>query len=301
MELRHLRYFEAVARHSHVTRAAAELHIAQPALSKQISQLERELGITLFDRIGRSLRLTEAGEALLPYARAILAQVEEARAAMAERVGLKAGRVAIGAPPTVGAHLLPPLLAAFHQRYPGITLRLHEAGIQSLLDLLEAGLTDLAVVALPVSDELLTVTPLLNEPLVLIVSPSHPLAGRSEVAMTELRNERWILSPASYELREATLKACREAGFTPQTVMEGGETETLVRFVAAGLGVALVPALAVASFYGVVSLTIRDQCLTRSLGLVWRSDRTASPAARALRDFLVSELQQRPISELIRP
>ncbi len=301
MELRHLRYFEAVARHSHVTRAAAELHIAQPALSKQISQLERELGITLFDRVGRSLRLTEAGEALLPYARAILAQVEEARAAMAERIGLKAGRVSIGAPPTVGSHLLPPLLAAFHQRYPGITLRLHEAGIQSLLDLLEAGLTDLAVVALPVSDELLTVTPLLNEPLVLIVSPMHPLAGRSEVTMAELRNERWILSPASYELREATLKACRDAGFTPQTVMEGGETETLVRFVAAGLGIALVPALAVASSHQVVSLTIRDQNLTRSLGLVWRSDRTASPAARALREFLVSELQQRPVSELIRP
>lgn len=301
MELRHLRYFEAVARYSHVTRAAAELHIAQPALSKQISQLERELGITLFDRVGRSLRLTEAGEALLPYARAILAQVEEARAAMAERVGLKAGRVSIGAPPTVGAHLLPPLLAAFHQRYPGITLRLHEAGIQSLLDLLEAGLTDLAVVALPVSDELLTVTPLLNEPLVLIVSPTHPLAGRSEVTMTELRNERWILSPASYELREATLKACRDAGFTPQTVMEGGETETLVRFVVAGLGIALVPALAVAGFHNVAILTIRDQNLTRSLGLVWRSDRNASPAARALREFLVNELQQRPISELIRP
>ncbi|ACL24807.1 LysR family transcriptional regulator [Chloroflexus aggregans] len=301
MELRHLRYFEAVARHSHVTRAAAELHIAQPALSKQISQLERELGITLFDRVGRSLRLTEAGEALLPYARAVLAQVEEARAAMAERVGLKAGRVAIGAPPTVGAHLLPPLLTAFHQRYPGITLRLHEAGIQSLLDLLESGLTDLAVVALPVSDEALTVTPLLNEPLVLIVSPHHPLAGRNEVAMAELRNERWILSPASYELREATLKACRDAGFTPQTVMEGGETETLVRFVAAGLGIALVPALAVAGFHGVVSLTICDQTLTRSLGLVWRSDRTASPAARALREFLVSELQQRPLGTLIRP
>ncbi|WP_298815894.1 LysR family transcriptional regulator [Chloroflexus sp.] len=301
MELRHLRYFEAVARHSHVTRAAAELHIAQPALSKQISQLERELGITLFDRVGRSLRLTEAGEALLPYARAILAQVEEARSAMAERIGLKAGRVAIGAPPTVGAHLLPPLLAAFHQRYPGITLRLHEAGLHSLLDLLESGLTDLAVVALPVNDESLAVTPLLNEPLVLIVSPSHPLAGRGEVAMTELRNERWILSPASYELREATLKACREAGFTPQTALEGGETETLVRFVAAGLGIALAPALAVANFPGVASLTIRDQSLTRSLGLVWRSDRTASPAARALRDFLVSELQQRPITELIRP
>ncbi len=300
MELRHLRYFEAVARHSHVTRAAAELHIAQPALSKQISQLERELGITLFDRVGRSLRLTEAGEALLPYARAILAQVEEARAAMAERIGLRAGRVSIGAPPSVGAHLLPPLLATFHQRYPGITLRLHEAGLQSLLDLLESGLTDLAVVALPVHDEELAVTPLLNEPLVLIVSPQHPLAGRKEVTMAELRNERWILSPANYELREATLKACREAGFTPQAVLEGGETETLVRFVSAGLGIALVPALVVAHSQSVVSLTIRDQCLTRSLGLVWRSDRTASPAARALREFLVTELQ-RPLAAVSHP
>jgi DNA-binding transcriptional LysR family regulator len=301
MELRHLRYFEAVARHSHVTRAAAELHIAQPALSKQISQLERELGIALFDRVGRSLRLTEAGEALLPYARAVLAQVEEARAAMAERVGLKAGRVSIGAPPTVGAHLLPPLLTVFHQRYPGITLRLHEAGIQSLLDLLESGLTDLAVLALPVEDEQLAVTPLLNEPLVLIVGPMHPLAKRSEVAISELRNERWILSPANYELREATLKACREAGFTPQTVLEGGETETLVRFVAAGLGIALVPALAVSGFSGVLSLSVRDQTLTRSLGLVWRRDRTASPAARALREFLVNEVSQRPIEAFIRP
>ncbi len=300
MELRHLRYFEAVARHSHVTRAAAELHIAQPALSKQISQLERELGITLFDRVGRSLRLTEAGEALLPHARAILAQVEEARAAMAERIGLRAGRVSIGAPPSVGAHLLPPLLATFHQRYPGITLRLHEAGLQSLLDLLESGLTDLAVVALPVHDEELAVTPLLNEPLVLIVSPQHPLAGRKEVTMAELRNERWILSPANYELREATLKACRDAGFTPQAVLEGGETETLVRFVSAGLGIALVPALVVAHSQSVVSLTIRDQCLTRSLGLVWRSDRTASPAARALREFLVTELQ-RPLAAVNHP
>jgi Transcriptional regulator len=137
--------------------------------------------------------------------------------------------------------------------------------------------------------------------LVLIVDPLHPLAKRSDVSMSELRNERWILSPANYELREATLKACREAGFTPQTVLEGGETETLVRFVAAGLGIALVPALAVSGFSGVVSLSVRDQTLTRSLGLVWRRDRTASPAARALREFLVNEVSQRPIEAFIRP
>src|SRR5436190_16083556 len=111
MELRHLRYFEAVARLSHVTRAAAELHVAQPALSKQLRDLEDELGVALFDRVGRRVQLTEAGAALLSHARLILTQVEAARAAMAERIDLHRGLATIGAPPTVGTHLLPGALA----------------------------------------------------------------------------------------------------------------------------------------------------------------------------------------------
>ncbi|PDW01881.1 LysR family transcriptional regulator [Candidatus Viridilinea mediisalina] len=289
MELRHLRYFEAVARHSHVTRAAAELHIAQPALSKQISQLEQELGLPLFDRVGRNVRLTEAGEALLPHARAVMSQVEAARAEIAERIGLRKGRVSIGAPPTVGSQLLPRLLAKFNQHYSGIELRLHEAGVQTLLELLETGLTDVAVVTLPVEDSHLTVAPLFNEEMIVVVWSSHPFAQQETVRFSDLADQPWVLSPNNYELREATLHACEQAGFKPRVVLAGGETETLLRFVAAGLGIALVPRLAVQGQHDLVPLRVVDQNLCRALGLVWRGDRVASPAARALREFVVRE------------
>lgn len=292
MELRHLRYFEAVARHLHVTRAAAELHIAQPALSKQISQLEQELGIALFDRVGRNVRLTEAGEALLPHARAVMAQVEAARTEMAERIGLRRGRAAVGTPPTVGMQLLPPVLAAFNRQYPGIELRFHEAGVQTLLDLLETGLIDVAAVTLPVEDEHLTVVPLFSEEMVVAVWREHALTARETVAIADLHEEPWVLSPQNYELREATLHACQAAGFAPRVVLDGGETDTLLRFVAAGIGVALVPRLAVQNTPDLVALRVTDQDLTRTLGIVWRGDRVASPAARTLREFLVEQLRR---------
>jgi len=291
MELRHLRYFEAIARLNHVTKAALELHVAQPALSKQLRDLEEELGVTLFDRVGRRVQLTEAGAALLPHARAILGQVEAARAAMAERIGLQRGLATVGAPPTVGTHLLPSALAAFNTRYPGIELRLREAGMATLLEQLAAGLADLAVVALPVDDPDLTVAPLFSEELVLAVAPHHPLAHRSSVRLSDMANEAFVLSPPNYELRETTLVACRQAGFTPRVVLDGGEMDTLLRFVAAGLGVALVPQLAVADLTDLVPLHISDQKLRRSLAIVWRGDRVASPAARALREFLIETLR----------
>jgi LysR family transcriptional regulator, transcription activator of glutamate synthase operon len=291
MELRHLRYFEAVARLSHVTRAAAELHIAQPALSKQISQLEQELGVALFDRVGRNVRLTEAGEALLPHARTIMAQVEAARGAMAERVGLRKGRATVGTPPTVGTQLLPQALAGFHQRYPGIELRVHEAGVQTLLDLLETGLTDVAIVTLPVEDEHLTVVPLFTEDLVVALPPGHRLAAFKSVALADLAHESWVLSPENYELRLSTLEACNRAGFTPKVVLDGSEMDTLLRLVAAGVGIALVPSLAVKGNNELRTLQISDMEVRRSLGLVWRGDRLASPAARALREFLMGQLK----------
>jgi DNA-binding transcriptional LysR family regulator len=292
MELRHLRYFEAVARHSHVTRAAEELHIAQPALSKQISQLEHELDVALFDRVGRNVRLTEAGEALLPHARMVLAQVEAARAEMAERIGLRRGRVAIGTPPTVGTQLLPRALAAFNQTYPGIEFRLHEAGVQTLLDLLEAGLADIAIVTLPVEDPALTVAELFSEELVVVVGSEHPLAGRDGVPLEELQNESWVLSPKNYELREATLHACHEAGFTPRVVLDGGEMDTLLHLVAAGVGITIVPRMAVKHSETLMMLKVQNRQVQRSLGLVWRTDRINSPAARALRDFLIEHLRE---------
>ncbi len=244
MELRHLIYFEAVARHQHVSHAAAELAIAQPAVSKQIHDLERELGgVVLFERVGRNIRLTEAGQALLEHVRIILAQVEAARAEIRERVGLQSGRASIGAPPTVGVQLLPRILAAFNQRYPMI-----------------------------------------------VVAPDHPLAARESVALSALANESFLLYPRGYGMRDKTLEACQQAGFTPRVVLDGGEMDMVLRLAEAGLGIALMPRLALDSAPNLVALHVSDQALRRTMALVSREDRALAPAARALRAFLESRL-----------
>ena len=290
MELRHLVYFEAVARHQHVSQAAAELSVAQPAVSRQIRDLENELGVALFERVGRNVRLTDAGYALLDHVRIVLAQLEAARAEMRERVGLHSGRAAIGAPPSVGVQLLPPILAQFNQQYPRLQLVLREGGTQTMLSLLETGEVDLAVVTLPVARRGLHVTTLFSEELVIVVAPSHPLAARKHVALAGLSGEAFLLYPRGYGMREQTLLACAQAGFTPRIVLDGGEMDMVLRMAELGLGIALMPRLALQGNTRLTALPVSDQRLTRTMALVSREDRALAPAARALRDFLEQEL-----------
>jgi LysR family transcriptional regulator, transcription activator of glutamate synthase operon len=289
MELHHLRYFEAVARLSSITRAAEELHIAQPSLSKQIQSLEAELGVRLFDRVGRRIELADAGRMLLPYARRILREVSNARTALHERADLTRGHVAIGAPPTIGARLLPGALADFNAQYRGIELELHEAGTRPLVELLVAGAVDLAVVPVPVAD--VATIELFTEDLVIAVAPGHRLADRGTIASAELAEEDFILFPPSYGLRDRTLQFWREGGLRPRVVLDGGEMATVLRLAAVGLGVALVPRLALDGSEGLVGLQVGDVQLRRTIGLVWHPDRHMSPAAAALRSFLVERLQ----------
>jgi LysR family transcriptional activator of glutamate synthase operon len=295
MELRHLIYFEAVARHQHVSRAAAELSVAQPAISKQLRDLERELGgVALFQRVGRNVRLTEAGQALLEHVRVILAQVEAARAEIRERVGLRSGRAAIGAPPTVGTRLLPRALALFNQRYPSLELLLREGGTGTMLGLLESGDVDLAVVTLPVARRGLRVTTLFTEELVVVVPPTHRLAARESVAFAELADESFLLYPHGYGMRDNTLAACQQAGFTPRVVLDGGEMDMMLRLAEAGLGIALMPRLALDGSRRLIALRVSDQRLQRTMALVSREDRALAPAARALREFLEQQLMREP-------
>jgi DNA-binding transcriptional LysR family regulator len=139
MELHQLAYFESVSRHLHFTRAAEELNVAQPSVSQQIRKLEAELGAPLFHRMKRHIALTEAGQTFLPHARAVLQRLDEAKLEVQELSGLRRGALAVGAPPSVGTHLLPRALAAFSQLHPGIALSFREAGSRTLLSLLEAG------------------------------------------------------------------------------------------------------------------------------------------------------------------
>ncbi len=286
MEIRHLVYFLAVAERLNFSRAAEDLHVAQPAISQQIQALERELGMPLFERLGRRVTLTDAGKALLPHARQILAAVETARNEIRERGTLMRGTASLGAPPTVSAHVLPAKLTAFEQKYPGLEVTLREAGTETLLKFVEEGELDLAIVStdfLPASIEAL---PFWEEAYVLAVGAEHPLGDRATVSISELAGEPFILFPEGYRLREVTLAACRGAGFTPKVALDGGSMQSALQFVAAGLGVALVPEMALMNATNIHALKISDQTLRRSLGLVWRKSHYLSPAARALREFL---------------
>jgi DNA-binding transcriptional LysR family regulator len=293
MELHHLRYFEAVARHGHVTRAARELSIAQPSLSKQIQVLESELDVKLFNRVGRRIELSEAGHVLLPYARRILHDVEHARTALQQIGDLTRGHVSLGASPTVGTQLLPRALAEFTRQYPGIELELREAGAARLVALLEEGSVQLVVVSLALLGQhsRLARAELFTEDLVLAVAPHHSLAERSSVPARDLRDEKFILFPSGYELRALTTQLCQAGGFEPRVAIDGAEMDSVLRFAAAGLGIALVPRLALAQAEGLTAVLVEDVPLTRTLGLVWHSERQLSPAARAVQQFLLQRLQ----------
>jgi DNA-binding transcriptional LysR family regulator len=324
MELHQLEYFEAVARHQHFTRAAGELRVAQPSVSQQIRKLEGELGAPLFHRTRRGAELTEAGRLLLPRARAVLEELAAARAEVQALSALERGTLRVGAPPSVGTHLFPPALARFKERYPGIALIFREGGSLSLVQRLVEGELDLAVViqALPSAPHpgpgagppaggpaphpALTTEPLLEERLLLAVPPGHPLAGGPEepVALHELREEPFVLlREGAYDLRDQTLAACRRAGFEPRVALDGGEMDSVLRFVAAGLGVAILPETvlrrgaerAPTGPTGVapdlLGLPLSDPDLRRTLVLARRRDRAYPPAARAFAGLLRQELE----------
>jgi DNA-binding transcriptional LysR family regulator len=288
MEMHQLTYFESVSRHLHFTRAAQELNVAQPSVSQQIRKLEHELGAPLFHRMKRHVTLTEAGKTFLPHARAVLQRLEEARLEVQELSGLRKGTLAVGAPPSVGTHLLPRALAAFSRRYPGILLSFREAGSRTLVALLEEGELDLAVVIQPIRHPALETQPLLEEELLLVVPSTHHLAtdGHQRVRIGQLKQERFVLlREGAYDLRDQTLAACRRAGFEPQVALDGGEMDSMLRFVAAGIGLGILPAMVVSEIQpsndaNVVVLRRLQPRLTRALVIARRRDRYFSAAAR---------------------
>ncbi|MFJ8826631.1 LysR family transcriptional regulator [Streptomyces sp. NPDC102467] len=244
MELRQLRYFLALVEECHFGRAAARLHVAQPALSQQIKVLERELGISLFHRSTRRVEPTEAGHRLTDYARVLVAEEERARVHMRELATGHAGRVCVGFIGTATYDVLPRVARTVRAELPGITMDLRgELLTPELVEGLLSGTYDLAVVRGAVADAGLRVTPLRSEPLVAVLPGHHPLAGRSHIPLKALADEAFVVHPSQSRssMYERVLSACERAGFRPVSLTEVGETATLVVFVAAGHGVALVP------------------------------------------------------------
>ncbi|MCK1796261.1 LysR family transcriptional regulator [Streptomyces sp. XM4193] len=292
MQLHQLRYFTAVADTRHFTRAAERELVAQPSLSQQIKALERELGTELFHRARGHIALTDAGEALLPLARRILADTETARREVQEVARLRRGRVRLGAPPSLCASLVPDVLRAFHDRYPGVELQVREGGSQDLVRVLAAGELDLALVItpLPVQAPALTTTDLLREELVVVSAPEEAApVRRRRIRVEDLRHLPLVMFRRGYDLRELTLGACRSAGFEPVLSVEGGEMDAVLGLVRAGLGVAVVPHM-VADRSGLRVTRFAAPGLHRSVSVAHRGDVSPPRAARELSRILAERL-----------
>lgn len=290
MQFQQLAYFVAVADTRHFTRAAEQVHVSQPSLSQQIGALEKELGAPLFSRARGNITLTDAGQALLPLARRILADADTARHEVLELAQLRRGRVRLGATPSLCTGMLPDVLRTFHDRHPGVQLLIEEGGSHDLVRELARGALDLALVVLPLPSPspALTTVELLQEDLVVVSSPAAE-APRSPIRISDLEGRPMVMFRHGYDLRDLTLAACRAAGFEPYFTVEGGEMDAVLGFVRAGLGIGVVPSMVADRAGRDLRVTpLARPGLRRTVALAHRSDVAPPRAARVLQEVLLA-------------
>jgi LysR family hydrogen peroxide-inducible transcriptional activator len=263
MEVHRLRYFCAVARMGSFTRAAEEEGIAQPSLSQQILKLEAEMGAPLFQRLGRSVRLTQCGEMLLPQAQAILRQFADAkRSVQGLLTGVK-GRLVVGSIPTIMPFFVANHAASFLREYPEVDLHLIENTTAHLVEGLQAGDLDLAILGLPAPGHDLVCAELFRERILVVAPLKHRLAGAAAVDLRELRQERLLLLREGHCFRDNALAVCRKARLIPNAVFESDQFASIFAMVAAGAGISLAPEMAAKAAEGCRLLPLHPESFRR--------------------------------------
>ncbi len=306
MELRQLHYFVVLAHRLHFTKAAEELAIAQPALSQQIQALERELGVRLFERTPRRIRLTPAGQGLLVHAERVLADVEALSTEMAAYAGLHRGCLHIGLHQTLGASWLSGLLARFHGRYRGIEMVLHEGVTEPMLERLEEGKLD--VIWMHTIGTLFPKTALskqietravLTEAVFLGAGPHHRLAGRKQISWDSLQAEAFVLFQPGSGLRQIVMHLAHQAGFLPQVIFESGDMSMIRALVSEGMGIAAFPQSVIAApGRSLVPLDLLPALPPRTVQLAWHRQRASTPSIQAFLDFVQEDLGLHPWAEM---
>jgi DNA-binding transcriptional LysR family regulator len=289
MELHQLEYFVAVAEEASFTRAAERVHVAQPGVSAQVRRLESELGQRLLDRSGRTVQLTGAGSAMLPFARAALDAVANARLAVDELAGLVRGQVTVGMVSGCALPVLAELLSAFHQQYPGVAIALTEDSSDRLTEMLRDGRLDLALIgsAGTAGSPGISTAVLIDEELAAAVTPGHPLASEGSegsVTIKALRDVPLVSLPKGTGVRAALDAACAAAGFEPRIVFEASALPMVVTMAAQGLGVGVVPESVASTQHAAVIVPIASPPVRSRLELAWAEAPSANPAARVLID-----------------
>ncbi len=286
MELLQLRYFQTVARLQHMTKAAEELHVGQPSLSKTIARLEEDLGVPLFDRQGRQIRLNQFGKAFLHRVERAFMELEAGKNEIIELSGLDRGVISLAVSIT---SVLPKLLGSFLAQYPDVRFQQFLGSPLSMKHQLEQGEVDFCISSTPIQSPDIEWEPLFTEEIFLIVSREHPLASREEINLREVEHEPFISMNPRYGLRDLTDDFCRQAGFTPNIAFEGDEQTVLGELVKEGLGVAFTPALTLGSDPSnkIKRLRIVEPNCQRTIGLARSKSRYLSKAAQQFYSFTI--------------
>lgn len=285
MELRQLEYFCMISKLNSFTRAAEQMHVAQPSVTTAIQKLESELGLKLFDRSQKKVTLTAEGEIFHRHALSILHKVHETLVEMHDLANISKGAIRIGVPPMIGAYIFPDIFTHFKKAYPGINLFMFEEGSLSALKKLETAELDLGLIILPAITGTLNSMPVAAQEIVLCVSATHPLAAQTTVEFSQLRDEDFILLKEDSYHRQAILDRCHQHRFEPRIVFSSSQIQTIKNLAAKGVGITFLMRMVAADNPHIVPVSL-DPPLTVNIALAWKKDKYLSKASKALIDFI---------------
>jgi LysR family hydrogen peroxide-inducible transcriptional activator len=293
MEFTQLKYVCAIADTGSFSRAAERCHVAQPSLSQQVLKLEEDLGAKLFDRLGRSVRLTEAGRAFLPHARSILQQMEAARSGVEDKRTDLRGSVTVGVIPTIAPYMIPQCVSEFSKKHTEAKLRIVEETTPVLVESLRNLAIDLAILSLPLKHKDFEIFPLQTEPLFAVLPRDHRRAEAQSLSMKDLRGEPFVLLRDSHCFRDISMAACTRAKVDPRVAFESGQFSSLLGMVAAGVGVSLVPEMAVDRTANCSFIRISDAQASRTIVAAVLRGRSFNRVQQAFLDHLRSRSTNR--------
>lgn len=288
MESKPLRYFLAIQRTGNMTHAARELHIAQPALSVAIKKLETELDVRLFRRDERTMALTQEGEVLLPYAKRVIQQLDDAHLAMQELKGLEKGEVKLGVPSMMGSYYFPEILMGFKSRYPNLKLTMVEAGAQSLRKMLLDGELDLAVILNEDIPSSLETDFILKSEMVAVTSPTHSFADKPYISYQEFFSQELVMFKAGYFHREFIDEVCVAQGYQPHFSFETNLVPMILKIVKREFAITALLKLVTDNEPGVVGISFK-QPVYLDLALAWRKTGYLSIAERTFIEYVKSQ------------
>ncbi|MGE7667024.1 LysR family transcriptional regulator [Ureibacillus composti] len=289
MELRQLRYFVEVAEREHISEAAEHLHVAQSAISRQIANLEEELGASLFERVGRNVKLTPIGKVFLEHTLIALKAIDFAAKQVEEYLDPAKGTIKIGFPTSLASYVLPTVISAFKKDYPDVSFHLRQGSYRFLIDAVKNRELNLAFLGpVPQKDESIDTTILFSESIHVLLPANHRFANQESVDLHDLRNENFVLFPQGYILNKVAVDACKAAGFMPNVTSEGEDMDALKGLVAAGIGVTLLPD---SSLYDstprfTAKVAIETPNIRRTVGVIYSTSRELAPSEKVFLEFI---------------